>query len=67
MWDDPETPFTATLKGNPMYHLSVQRSPRLLGEVSWSIMRNETATWEGWTVRTLGVVWFIERRKRQAL
>lgn len=49
-----------------MYHLSVQRSPRLVGEISWSIMRNESATWQGWTIRTLGVVWFIERRKRQA-
>lgn len=50
-----------------MYKLSIQRSPRLVGEIAWSVMRYETANWEGWTIRTLGVVWFIERRKRQAV
>jgi len=44
-----------------MYKLSIQYSLRLASEMSWFIMRDDTANFEGWTMRTLGLLWFIER------
>lgn len=49
-----------------MYRLSIQYTPRLEGEPAFFMLRNEGGGHEGWTLRTLGFFWFIEREAHQA-
>ncbi|MET4100807.1 hypothetical protein ABIE58_000218 [Roseovarius sp. MBR-78] len=50
-----------------MYRLSIQYSPLIAGERKLSLIKIESAHYEGWVARLGATLWIAERRRKRAL